>query len=410
MKKILLTILLLLAFFQLIAYENPTLEDVVKKAEAGDPRAQATLAEYYIRGTNEVERDLATGLEWLNKSYAQNDPFAAYLWGYLTITGVPGQKTPDEYFQEAYSGIKQMADQGDPEATLKLAAFYRYGWVVQQDNEKADDLLEKAAEAGVPRAIYILGFSKLSGNGMEPDYQGAFKLLSKISSENEEAQYQVANMLYAGLGTEAEPDTALKILRKIQKPNETTTQVHQKNDYIIPNLLPPTYSLSIQEGSCGENVLWTICKRLGKEKTQYEINYAGGNPGRGLRSNELFFAMDSLGIPYKEYSRRFNSTDENYENKNYQAFVYDHLVSTVLSGNPVLIGVKVYPTEHPEWPFDHFILLVGYNENSKEFIYNDFNRRVRITTSNLLSVSQQGYSFINDFDFLFSIEFYDLDQ
>ena len=29
---------------------------------------------------------------------------------------------------------------------------------------------------------------------------------------------------------------------------------------------------------------------------------------------------------------------------------------------PVLTAMKVNPTEHPEWPADHFVLAVGHDE------------------------------------------------
>jgi hypothetical protein len=31
-------------------------------------------------------------------------------------------------------------------------------------------------------------------------------------------------------------------------------------------------------------------------------------------------------------------------------------------GDPVLAGVKILPTIHPEWGLDHFVLVVGYGE------------------------------------------------
>jgi len=69
-----------------------------------------------------------------------------------------------------------------------------------------------------------------------------------------------------------------------------------------------------------------------------------------------------------------------------------------------MIGVKVYPTQFPQWAYDHFILLVGYNRESDELLFNDFNNRRRIPAATLLN-EDPGYSFINPFNIVFAVVF-----
>jgi len=73
----------------------------------------------------------------------------------------------------------------------------------------------------------------------------------------------------------------------------------------------------------------------------------------------------------------------------------------------VMIGVKVYPTQFPQWPYDHFVLVVGYNQSSNELIFNDFNSRRRMPAAKLLN-EDPGYSFLNPFNIVFAVVFEDL--
>jgi len=147
-----------------------------------------------------------------------------------------------------------------------------------------------------------------------------------------------------------------------------------------------------------------VLNSIGYEITQIEINKAGGFPGRGLHFDELFVAMDELELNYIDLSRELPSVDSVILEQGYSDFLYDEVIKNVLSGNPILLGVKVYPTQFDAWACDHFILIVGYNESTDELIYNDFSNRNRISAEKLLN-EEEGYSLINSFNFVIAIEF-----
>ncbi|MCF7813748.1 MAG: hypothetical protein K9N40_04650 [Candidatus Cloacimonetes bacterium] len=408
MKKFVLILAIVLLNLLLSAeYQPATFSEIKAKAEAGEALSQAKLADLYIRGTDEVVRNIEKAIPLLQKSYAQNHPFAAYYLGYLALTGVELEKNYTQYFEEAFSGISQMAENNDPEAMLKLSSFYRYGWATDPDPVKADEFLQKAAAAGVPRAIYILGNSYLTGQMTEVNYEKSYQLLSQISETNQEAKYQIANMIFAGLGTKQDQEKGLQMIWEVQAPNLKAVQTTVEGDFLIPNLPPPTYSLAIDEGSCGENVVWTIRQKLKKPISQYEINVAGGMPGRGLHSDEMLVAMNKLQIPYKEISDQFEDQAEDLLSQKYHDFLYEKVIPQVLAENPVMIGVKVYPNRFPQWPYDHFVLLVGYNKNTDELIFNDFNNRRRMPAAKLLN-QEPGYSFVNQFNIVFAVVFPEL--
>jgi hypothetical protein len=168
--------------------------------------------------------------------------------------------------------------------------------------------------------------------------------------------------------------------------------VIKKTDYKIKNLAPPPDVYSISEGSCGEAVLWTICQYFGKNLSQKEINKIGGDPKRGLHGNEVIAVLDSLKIPYK-----------NMKKAETWASTVDTLKNAIIGGNPIILGVKIYPDQYPAWSADHFILLTGMNTKSNLFYFNSFSCEYSIPFIKL-SNTNDGYSLVNRYNSLYAIE------
>jgi len=89
---------------------------------------------------------------------------------------------------------------------------------------------------------------------------------------------------------------------------------------------------------------------LGAYVSQAAIHRAGRPTHPDLYSNEIPVALAALGARYSRFS-----------GGGYRAFVA--WTSAALDrGFPVLAGVKLLPTQHPEWGLDHFVLVVGEGE------------------------------------------------
>jgi hypothetical protein len=136
----------------------------------------------------------------------------------------------------------------------------------------------------------------------------------------------------------------------------------------------------------------TILQYFRKDLSQEEINKIGGNPGRGLHDNEMILVLDSLKIPFRE--RKKEATWES---------TVDTLANIIKRGNPVILGVKIYPDKFPQWYCDHFILLTGTNTKNKFFFYNSFTVTDTIKYIKLCN-TEDGYSLVNKYDGLFAIE------
>jgi hypothetical protein len=64
------------------------------------------------------------------------------------------------------------------------------------------------------------------------------------------------------------------------------------------------------------------------------------------------------------------------------------------AGVPVLCGVKINPTRHPEWGLDHFVLAVGRSGDSVLF-NTTWGNRVMRTGEQLRSTTEKGFAFEN---------------
>ena len=172
---------------------------------------------------------------------------------------------------------------------------------------------------------------------------------------------------------------------------DTTEQI----GFTIPNTGPPKVYYELKEGSCGEACLSTIFDMQGKPMSQEKINKAGGNPGRGLYGDEIIKVLKEKEITYKDIS---------INTRNISVYLYKRIIPSIKANNPVLLGVTVYPTEHPEWLLDHFILLVGYDSSTNEIIYNSFDRQDRILVEKILN-KKKGYSIVTKHREIYAIQF-----
>ncbi|MDB4938740.1 MAG: hypothetical protein JWP87_5712 [Labilithrix sp.] len=103
------------------------------------------------------------------------------------------------------------------------------------------------------------------------------------------------------------------------------------------------------EGWCGETAIQEGLLHYGVWAPQRIINKAGKPTHPDLYSPDIPVALSDLGVRYAFYPR----------GKGYEGFAA-WIAKAVDEGDPVLAGVKILPTQHPEWGLDHFVLVVGH--------------------------------------------------
>jgi len=136
------------------------------------------------------------------------------------------------------------------------------------------------------------------------------------------------------------------------------------------------------EGWCGETAIQEGLLHLGVWAPQRLINKVGKPAHPDLYSTDIPVALTDLGVRYTFYSG----------GRGFDAFA-TWIRAALDAGDPVLAGVKILPTKHPEWGLDHFVLVVGYGKD-RLLVNTTWGHRewVSDTTTPGLSFLNAGYA------------------
>jgi hypothetical protein len=118
------------------------------------------------------------------------------------------------------------------------------------------------------------------------------------------------------------------------------------------------HALSPKSGWCGETAIQEALLHEGMWAPQRSIHAAGKSKHPDLYSDEIPVALAGLGVRFAFYAPKSKGFSA------YRAWIRDALTSD----QSVLAGVKILPTEHPDWGLDHFVLVVG--EGKKGLLVN----------------------------------------
>lgn len=104
------------------------------------------------------------------------------------------------------------------------------------------------------------------------------------------------------------------------------------------------------EGWCGEASIQMAAIHFGAWIPQRLINEAGRPQTPDLWEQDLPTALAALGLEHEEWTRPGQL----------ESFL-DWVVASIRAGRPVIVGVKIYPSLHPDWAVDHLVLAVGFS-------------------------------------------------
>ncbi len=156
-----------------------------------------------VKGVNEIaSSDVATAIRFC-KIAAASSRRAMYALGRAYAAG--GQT------QEAVASFRRAADKGSTAAMVELGVMFATGSGVQKDEEQARKLLDRAAQAGDPRAVAnLMALGSKGGAAAAPaDPAKARAILQTAADRNSaEAQYQLGLMNEQGLGGPKDEATA----------------------------------------------------------------------------------------------------------------------------------------------------------------------------------------------------------
>jgi hypothetical protein len=133
-------------------------------------------------------------------------------------------------------------------------------------------------------------------------------------------------------------------------------------------------------GWCGEAVIQQALLYYGAYASQRTINRTGNPAHPDLYSNEVPAALENMGLETVAWNGEL-----------YIPSFINWVTGWISKGYPVMVGAKIYPTQHPEWSLDHFMLAIGFTKDS--LIYNTTWNRVEEKKFGELAVVGTGLSF-----------------
>ena len=139
-------------------------------------------------------------------------------------------------------------------------------------------------------------------------------------------------------------------------------------------------------GWCGESVIQQAALYYGTFLSQRDIHRAGHSTHPDLYASDIPRALKKVGLSFERWRAG---------PRRYVAFL-TWIRSHLRRGHPVLAGMKIYPTAHPRWGLDHFVLVVGFQGSS--LLVNTTWRRQQWLDRKQLRQQRQGLSFANRYD------------
>jgi len=159
---------------------------VKSKAKEGDAQAQAVLAFWYRRGFCGLEHEAPNYREaekWATLSAGQTNILGTCVLGLIIRTIHRDEEKSGTLLNEFASGLKGLAEDGDPYAQCCLAEMYLYGYSCPRDVSVAATWYRKAAEQGNMEGQYMLGCLYAEGKGVKKDYAEAAMWYKKAAEQ-----------------------------------------------------------------------------------------------------------------------------------------------------------------------------------------------------------------------------------
>lgn len=128
-----------------------------------------------------------------------------------------------------------------------------------------------------------------------------------------------------------------------------------------------------EEGWCGETSIQMAALHFGAWVPQIVANRLGRPKTPDLWEQDVPVALTALGLAFDTGPRRDPGA------------LLAWSVEQLRLGRPVILGVKLVPSEHPEWDVDHLVLAVGFSREGLLINTNVDDGQVRATWNGLVS-------------------------
>ena len=220
-----LTILALM-YALALSFSAQTLQELSKKATAGDVTTQLKLGDMYALG-NGVPRSMPSAAKWYRLAADAGNAEAQTKLAMMLEIGFGVPKDP----KEAMALFMKASASGNSAADMRLATAYESGRDVPKNGKLAIKYYEKAAEAGVIKAQLKLGQILRDGfDNVQHDYAASLTWFRKAAdAKDPEGEYQVGVAYEQGYGVPTNTDEAIKWYKIAAKQGSVNAKVSLHN-------------------------------------------------------------------------------------------------------------------------------------------------------------------------------------
>lgn len=137
-----------------------------------------------------------------------------------------------------------------------------------------------------------------------------------------------------------------------------------------------------EEGWCGETSIQMIGLHYGMWAPQSVINARGRSTHVDLWEEDIPGTLGKLGFDFEPGPRG--------DRDDFIAWI----IGQLRLGHPVIVGAKLFPSDHPEWDVDHLMPIVGFSPTGLVFNTNLEWQQREISWASLAG-STEGISFVS---------------
>ena len=250
------------------------IDELITKAESGDPIAQYELSIKYSDGDG-IEKNHDKALYWAELSAAQNCPEGMNSLGFCYYNGIGVEK--DEI--EAVRWYRKAAEQGYARAQCNLGICYEYGTGVEKDEAEAVKWFREAAEQEFAQAQCNLGYCYERGIGVEKAETEAVRWYRKAAEQGDaQAQYNLGVCYNNGRGVEKDDPEAVKWYRKAVEQGFARAQCNLGNCY--------EYGTGVEKDEIEAAKWFSIAAEQGYAQAQCNLGICY-NSGTGVKKDEV---------------------------------------------------------------------------------------------------------------------------
>jgi uncharacterized protein len=192
-----------------LAQSGPGIEDLKRRAEAGDTAATRALAEAYYLGRDGAPQDFGQAAHWYLTLAKQGDARAQTSIGLLYARGLGVEKD----LAAAIRWWSHAAAQNDPGAQFNLGLLHAGVEGLAPDYRQAVQWYTRAAQRGHIQAQHNLGMLYHEGKGVAHDAVRAYFWVSVAAAQGD----QLARRSLQALGSEMSREDIDRVRRQAEQ-------------------------------------------------------------------------------------------------------------------------------------------------------------------------------------------------